>query len=238
VVSAPEPRLRGGGALRPGFTHRRAPSRATSGWSTCRRCASWSGRAARPPSWSATRSRGRPCAGIDWPPCATSCWRRPFSGPSASKGSGLATKIAAAESRTSWRSPTRPASLALPAPSEPGPQRRRLATGCRRCRSQRPGHVVRRRLRRDHGGRPAPGRPRTAVPRRGASERQAAVRLPDGPVPPDPHAQTGGPNQVVRASRSPWFVPSPTHATCPSGRINTAVGDATAPSTGSSHPPV
>jgi hypothetical protein len=47
----------------------------------------------------------------------------------------------------------------------------------------------------------------------------------------------GGPNQVVRASRRPWSVPSPTHATCPSGRINTAVGAATAPSTGSSHTP-
>jgi len=48
---------------------------------------------------------------------------------------------------------------------------------------------------------------------------------------------THGPNQVVRASRRPWSVPSPTHATCPSGRINTAVGAATAPSTGSSHTP-
>ena len=45
------------------------------------------------------------------------------------------------------------------------------------------------------------------------------------------------PNQVVRASRRPWSVPSPTHATCPSGRINTAVGAETAPNSGSSHPP-
>src|SRR6185503_5682492 len=45
------------------------------------------------------------------------------------------------------------------------------------------------------------------------------------------------PNQVVRASRRPASVPSPTHATYPSGRINTAVGADTAPSTGSSHTP-
>ena len=47
----------------------------------------------------------------------------------------------------------------------------------------------------------------------------------------------GGPNQVVRASRRPWSVPSEAHATCPSGRINTAVGAETTPSTGSSHGP-
>ena len=49
--------------------------------------------------------------------------------------------------------------------------------------------------------------------------------------------RSGGPNQEFSASRSPWSVPSPTHATCPSGRINTAVGAATAPSTGNSHAP-
>jgi len=47
----------------------------------------------------------------------------------------------------------------------------------------------------------------------------------------------GGPHQVVRASRRPWSVPSPTHATWPSGRIKTAVGAETAPNTGSSHTP-
>src|SRR5260221_14015339 len=40
----------------------------------------------------------------------------------------------------------------------------------------------------------------------------------------------GGPNQVVTASVSPASSPSPTQATCPSGRINKEVGAVTAPS--------
>jgi hypothetical protein len=51
------------------------------------------------------------------------------------------------------------------------------------------------------------------------------------------YAAAGGPNQVVSASASPSWVPSPTQATYPSGRINTAVGAVTAPSAGSSHVP-
>ena len=51
------------------------------------------------------------------------------------------------------------------------------------------------------------------------------------------YAAAGGPNQVVSASASPSWVRSPTQATYPSGRINTAVGAVTAPSTGSSHVP-
>jgi hypothetical protein len=51
------------------------------------------------------------------------------------------------------------------------------------------------------------------------------------------YAAVGGPNQVVSASASPSWVRSPTQATYPSGRINTAVGAVTAPSTGSSHIP-
>jgi hypothetical protein len=47
----------------------------------------------------------------------------------------------------------------------------------------------------------------------------------------------GGPNQVVSASASPCCLRSPTHATYPSGRINTAVGAATTPTAGSSHAP-
>src|SRR5207249_3480501 len=47
----------------------------------------------------------------------------------------------------------------------------------------------------------------------------------------------GVPNQIVRASRNPESVPSPTQATYPSGRINTPVGAVTAPITGSSHWP-
>ena len=43
------------------------------------------------------------------------------------------------------------------------------------------------------------------------------------------------PHHVVSASRSPVSVPSPTQATCPSGRTNTALGGLTAPSAGSSH---
>ena len=51
------------------------------------------------------------------------------------------------------------------------------------------------------------------------------------------YAAAGGPNQVVSASARPRCWPSPTHAACPSGRINTAVGAVTAPSAGSSHTP-
>src|ERR1700736_635869 len=47
----------------------------------------------------------------------------------------------------------------------------------------------------------------------------------------------GDPNQAVSASRNPVSVPSPTQATCPSGRISTEVGAVTAPSTGSSQTP-
>jgi hypothetical protein len=42
---------------------------------------------------------------------------------------------------------------------------------------------------------------------------------------------------VVSASASPNWVRSPTQATYPSGRINTAVGAVTAPSAGRSHVP-
>jgi hypothetical protein len=52
------------------------------------------------------------------------------------------------------------------------------------------------------------------------------------------YAAVGGPNQVVSASASPTWARSPTQATYPSGRINTAVGAVTAPSTGSSHGPM
>src|SRR5512146_3352343 len=38
------------------------------------------------------------------------------------------------------------------------------------------------------------------------------------------YAAVGGPNQVVSALGSPRSMPSPTQATYPSGRINTAVG--------------
>src|SRR5215831_21393355 len=48
----------------------------------------------------------------------------------------------------------------------------------------------------------------------------------------------GDPNQVVSASASPSWVESPTQATYPSGRINTALGAVTAPRTGTSHVPV
>src|SRR5919108_5690432 len=51
------------------------------------------------------------------------------------------------------------------------------------------------------------------------------------------YAAAGGPNQVVNASGSPSSARSPTQATYPSGRINTAVRALTAPRTGSSHGP-
>jgi len=51
------------------------------------------------------------------------------------------------------------------------------------------------------------------------------------------YAPAGGPNQVVSASANPIWVKPPTHATYPSGRINTAVGAVTAPIAGSSHVP-
>ena len=44
-------------------------------------------------------------------------------------------------------------------------------------------------------------------------------------------------NHLVTAPASPRSVPSPTQATYPSGRIRTAVGAATSPSAGNSHPP-
>src|SRR5688572_8274944 len=47
-----------------------------------------------------------------------------------------------------------------------------------------------------------------------------------------------GPNQVVSAATSSCVVASPTQATCPSGRINTAAGAATSPITGSSTEPL
>jgi hypothetical protein len=50
-------------------------------------------------------------------------------------------------------------------------------------------------------------------------------------------AATGDPNQALNASASPASVPSPTHATWPSGRTSTAAGAVTAPSAGSSHVP-
>ena len=43
----------------------------------------------------------------------------------------------------------------------------------------------------------------------------------------------GGPNHRVSAASSPVDVPSPTQATCPSGRTSTVVGGGTAPTTGS-----
>ena len=51
------------------------------------------------------------------------------------------------------------------------------------------------------------------------------------------YAAAGGPNQVVSASVSPRWADSPTQATYPSGRINTAVGAMTGPIVGSSHAP-
>ena len=48
------------------------------------------------------------------------------------------------------------------------------------------------------------------------------------------YAAVGSPNQFVSRSWSSNWVPSPTLATYPSGRINTTVVAATAPSTGSS----
>ena len=50
-------------------------------------------------------------------------------------------------------------------------------------------------------------------------------------------AAVGDPNQVISASVSPRCVRSPTQATYPSGRINTAVGAVTEPNTGSLHSP-
>src|SRR5215469_13845002 len=52
-----------------------------------------------------------------------------------------------------------------------------------------------------------------------------------------PRYAVGDPNQVASASASPSRVRSPAQATYPSGRISTAVGAGTAPTTGSSHTP-
>jgi predicted permease len=61
----------------------------------------------------------------------------------------------------------------------------------------------------------------------GADRREVLAALND-------YAARGRPNQVVSASTRPSRVESPTHATCPSGRINTAAGGGTAPMAGSS----
>ena len=47
----------------------------------------------------------------------------------------------------------------------------------------------------------------------------------------------GGPHHVVSASASCRGFRSPTHATCPSGRISTALGAVISPRAGSSHGP-
>jgi len=47
----------------------------------------------------------------------------------------------------------------------------------------------------------------------------------------------GGPNHRASASSSPLTGSFPAHATCPSGRINTASGAGIGPITGSSHAP-
>src|SRR5436190_398560 len=52
-----------------------------------------------------------------------------------------------------------------------------------------------------------------------------------------PKALSGYPNQVVSASLRSGWVSSPTQATYPSGRINTAVGADTKPNAGRSHGP-
>jgi hypothetical protein len=94
------------------------------------------------------------------------------------------------------------------------------------------------------GGERAPGCDRHRVGR--CDEPFNLVRLngwsksaPSAPlsIPPRRSLRHGVPNQVLRASRNPVSVPSPTQATYPSGRTNTAVGAVTGPSTGSSHGP-
>jgi hypothetical protein len=86
------------------------------------------------------------------------------------------------------------------------------------------------------GTRPSGRRPhflRTEMPPR----RQ--LRAPDHlAMPHSAYKNVGGPNHLLRASASPDRSSSPTQATCPSGRINTAVGAVTAPSAGRSHMPV
>jgi hypothetical protein len=67
--------------------------------------------------------------------------------------------------------------------------------------------------------------------------RRAAAAFGAAASAPSRYAAVGGPNQVVSASASPGWVRSPTQATYPSGRINTAVGAVIAPSAGSSHAP-
>src|SRR5438270_13591394 len=73
---------------------------------------------------------------------------------------------------------------------------------------------------------------------RGFPKPGAKVRfLPGAPPLATAALSTSLPNHVVSASRSPASVPSPTQATCPSGRTKTAVGAPTSPSTGSSQAP-
>ena len=51
------------------------------------------------------------------------------------------------------------------------------------------------------------------------------------------YVATAGPDHIVSASARPRWVASPAHATCPSGRTNTAFGAATGPIAGSSQGP-
>ena len=145
------------------------------------------------------------------------------------------------------------------------PSRRRARAQHRRLREPRPGRGGRGAARgavRDrrphigdprHGGSDVPARARrgagrgdprcTAAHARGSRARSRASRLGDHRPrhprawKPVRYAAAGGPNQVVSASTSPSWVRSPTQATYPSGRINTAVGAVTAPIAGSSHVP-
>ena len=101
---------------------------------------------------------------------------------------------------------------------------------CEDCDIAEPTEAGRRRraIARRRRARDRPRRRRRACGRVGRAHRRRRVRRRLGPR---------GPNQVVSASASPCSVRSPTQATYPSGRINTAVGAVTAPSAGSSHAP-
>src|SRR5262249_17005048 len=84
-------------------------------------------------------------------------------------------------------------------------------------------------------------RPSSTIMRDASGARPVGMRAFEGNADcsckPVRYAVAGGPNQVVSASWRPTSDCSPTQATYPSGRINTAVEGGTVPTTGSSHTP-
>ena len=75
-----------------------------------------------------------------------------------------------------------------------------------------------------------PRRARSSAPSSSSNSSSSSARV-------GRYAAAAAPNHVASVRGSSGSARSPTHATCPSGRISTAGGASTAPMTGSSHTP-